>query len=97
MQQKKTTIFLPKMNKVFLSPILQNLKERSVLDNTHFENDPLDEPKKIQPSKQFYIFRKSVKNGKWRSKSNLRFTRVYIAVTLQTAKFVPLKRVLKGS
>ena len=30
---KQTTIFLPKINKIFLSPILQNLKGRSVLDN----------------------------------------------------------------
>ena len=30
-QNKRTTIFLPKINKLFLSPILQNLKGRSVL------------------------------------------------------------------
>ena len=28
--------FLPKINKVFLRPILQNLKGRSVLDNFFF-------------------------------------------------------------
>ena len=31
--KQQTTIFLPKINKVFLRPILQNLKGRSVLDN----------------------------------------------------------------
>ena len=39
----KRPFFLPKINKVFLSLILQNLKGRSVLDNIFFENDPLDE------------------------------------------------------
>ena len=39
----KRQFFLPKINKVFLSPILQNLRGRSVLDN-FFENDPLDNP-----------------------------------------------------
>ena len=34
------TIFSAKINKVFLSPILQNLKGRSVLDKCIFENDP---------------------------------------------------------
>ena len=32
LQNKKTTIFLQKINKVFLSPVLQNLNGRSVLD-----------------------------------------------------------------
>ena len=41
--KQQTTIFLPEINKVFLRPILQNLKGRSVLDKFFFENDPLDE------------------------------------------------------
>ena len=44
-QTKQTITFLPKINKVFLSPILQNLNGRSVLDKFLFENDPCDEQK----------------------------------------------------
>ena len=70
--KQQTTIFSAK-NKylVFLRPILQNLKGRSVLDNFFFENDPLDKPNQMSPSKKFYLFRKLVKNAKWWSKSNL--------------------------
>ena len=56
--------FLPKINKVFLRPILQNLKGRSVLDNFFFENDPLDELNQMPISKKFYLFRKLVKKAK---------------------------------
>ena len=71
-QNNKQPFFLPKINKVFMSLILQNLKGRSVLDN-FFENDPLDEPKRMLLSKKFCLFRKLVKNAKckWWSKSNL--------------------------
>ena len=58
--KQQTTIFLPKINKVFLGPILQNLNGKSVLDNFIFENDSLDEPKKMPPSKKFSFFRKLV-------------------------------------
>ena len=58
------TIFLPEINKVFLRPILQNLKGRSVLDKFFFENDPLDELNQMPLSKKFYIFRELVKNAK---------------------------------
>ena len=60
----KRPFFLPKINKVFLRPILQNLKERSVLDKLFFENDPLDELNQMPISKKFYLFRKLVKNAK---------------------------------
>ena len=60
----KRPFFLPKINKVFLRPILQNLKGRSVLYNFFFENDPLDELNQMPLSKQFYVFRKLVKNAK---------------------------------
>ena len=63
--KQQTTVFLPKINKVFLSPILQNLKEKSVLDKFLFENDSLDEPKNMSPSKKFYLLRKMIKNAKW--------------------------------
>ena len=48
-----TTIFMPKMYKVFLSLILQNLKGRFVLPfgQLFFENDPLDEPNQMPLSK----------------------------------------------
>ena len=85
----KRPFFLPKINKVFLRPILQNLKGRSVLDNFFFENDPLDEPNQMPSSKKFYLFRKLVKNAKWWSKSNL-------PLSHSTAKCFPLKRVLKN-
>ena len=62
--KQQTTIFLPEINKVFLRPILQNLKGRSVLDKFFFENDPLDELNQMLLSKKFYIFRKLVKNAK---------------------------------
>ena len=62
--KQQTTIFLPKINKVFLRPILQNLKGRSVLDNFFFENDPLDEVNQMPLSKKFYLFRKLVKIAK---------------------------------
>ena len=68
-QQQQTTnnkrpFFLPKINKVFLRPILQNLKGSSVLDNFFFENDPLDELNQMPLSNKFYLFRKLVKNAK---------------------------------
>ena len=47
----KRPFFLPKINKVFLRPILQNLKGRSVLDTFFFENDHFDEPNKMPLSK----------------------------------------------
>ena len=73
LQQQQTTnkqtnnkrpFFLPKINKVFLRPILQNLKGRSVLDNFFFENDPLDELNQMPLSKKCYLFRKLVKTAK---------------------------------
>ena len=60
----KRPFFLPKINKVFLRPILQNLKGRSVLDKFFFENDPFDEPNQMPLSKKFYLFRKLVKIAK---------------------------------
>ena len=48
-----------------MSPILQNLEGKCGLDVLNKFNDPLDEPKKMPPSKLFYLFRKSVKNAKW--------------------------------
>ena len=70
-QNKQTTIFLPKINNVFLRRIWQNLNGRSVLDIFVVENNPLDKSKKMRSKKKFYIFRKMVKNAKWWSKSNL--------------------------
>ena len=86
----KRPFFLPKINKVFLRPILQNLKGRSVLDKFFFENDPFDEPNQMPSSKKFYLLSKLVKNAKWWSKSNL-------PLSHSTAKFFPLKRVLKNT
>ena len=63
-KKQQKTIFLSKINKIFLSPILQNLKGRSVWDTFSFKNDPLGEPKKMPLSKKFYTFRKLVKNAK---------------------------------
>ena len=47
------------LKSIFLSSmslILQNLKGKSVLDEHLFENEPFDEPKKMPPSKMFYLF-----------------------------------------
>ena len=85
----KRPFFLPKINKVFLRPILQNLKGRSVLDNFFFENDPFDELNQMPLSKKFFLFRKLIRNAKQWSKSNL-------PLSHSTAKFFPLKRVLKN-
>ena len=57
------------------------------------ENDPIDKPKQMPPSKKFLLFRKLVKNAKWWSKSSLPN---YPSLTLLTAKFFPLKMVLKN-
>ena len=84
----KRPFFLPKINKVFLRPILQNLKGWSVLDKFFFENDPLDEPNQMPSSKKIYLLSKLVKNAKWWSKSNL-------PLSHSTAKFFPLKKGLK--
>ena len=84
----KRPFFLPKINKVFLRPILQNLKGRSVLDKFFFENDPLDEPNQMPSSKKFYLLSKLIKNAKWWSKSNL-------PLSHSTAKFFPLKKGFK--
>ena len=84
----KRPFFLPKINKVFLRPILQNLKGRSVLDKFFFENDPLDEPNQMPPSKKLYLLSKLVKNAKWWSKSSL-------PLSHSTAKFFPLKKGFK--
>ena len=55
--KNKRHFFLPKINKVFLSPILQNLKGRSILYKFFFENNPLDEQKKMPASKKGFLFR----------------------------------------
>ena len=83
-KKKKRPFFLPKINKVFLRPILQNLKGRSVLDKFFFENDPLDEPKQMRQSKKILSFKEVSQN------------RIYPSLTLLTAKLFPFKRVLKN-
>ena len=54
------------------------------------KNDPLDQPKKMPTSKKLYIFRKLVKT------QNGDQNRINPSFTLQTAKFVPFKSVLKN-
>ena len=63
-QNNKRPFFLPKINQVFLRPILQNLKGRSVLDKFFFENDPFNELNQMPLSKKFYLLSKLVKNAK---------------------------------
>ena len=53
------------------------------------ENDPVDEPKKMAPSKNVYLFRGQSKTH------NGDQNRIYPSLTLQTAKCFPLKMVLK--
>ena len=50
----------------------------------NFENEPLDEPKKMPPSKKLYLFKKMVRNANWWSTSNLPLS--------QTAKLFPFKK-----
>ena len=94
-QQQQTTnnkrpFFLPKINKVFLRPILQNLKVRSVLDKFFFENEPLDELNQMPLSKN------SIASGSLSETQNSGQNRIYPSLTLLTGKLFPLKRVLKN-
>ena len=41
------------------------LEEKVRFGHFFFENDPLDEPKRMPLSKKFYLLRKLVKNAKW--------------------------------
>ena len=85
----KRPFFLPKINKVFLRPILQNLKGRSVLDNFFFENDPLDELNQMPLSKN------SISSGSWSISQNSGQNRIYPSLT-RPQNFSLLKRVLKN-
>ena len=58
------------------------------MDKFFFENDPLDEPNQMPPSKKFYLLSKLVKNANWWSKSSL-------PLSHSTAKFFPLKKGFK--
>ena len=60
---------MPKINKVFGSPILQNLNGKSVLDNFF-----LNEPKKMPSRKKFYIFRKNEDGQNRKMVTKIEFT-----------------------
>ena len=75
-QNKKTTIFLPKINKAILKvdtilePNIHNIAKsgRKVRLGQHFfENNSLDEPKKAPSSTRIDLFRniEIVENAKW--------------------------------
>ena len=87
----KRPFFLPKINKVFLRPILQNLKGRSVLDNFFL--------KMILSTSQIrcHQAKDSISSGSWSKMQNGGQNRIYPSLTLLTAKFFPLKRVLKNT
>ena len=82
---KQTTIFLPKINKVFWSTILQNLNERKVRSGQFFKNYSLYESKKMPSNKN--LFRKIVET------KNCDQNRVYPSPRLQY--FTLFKRLKK--
>ena len=86
----KRPFFLPKINKVFLRPILQNLKGRSVLDNFFFENDPLDELNQIQMP----LSKNSISLGSWSKRQNSGQNRIYPSLSLDR-KIFPFKKGFK--
>ena len=90
-QNNKRPFFLPKINKVFLSPILQNLKGRSFLDKFFLKMILSTSRKGCHYAKS------SSSSGSWSKTQNGGQNRIYPSLTLQTAKFVPLKSVLKNS
>ena len=67
---------MPKINKVFGSPILQNLNGKSVLDNFF-----LDEPKKMPSREKFYIFRKTEDGQNRKMVTKIEFTPIYLIST----------------
>ena len=90
-QDNKRTFFLPKINKVFLSRILQNLKGRSgPFCTIIFENDPLARQAENDATKQ---------KGVYFQGSQKRKMVIKIEFTLfpRSARFVPLRSVLKNS
>ena len=86
-QQQQTTIFLPKTNKVFLSPIIQNLKGRSVLDNFFL--------KMILSTSRIgcHHAKSSISLGRRSKTQNGDQNLIYPSLTLLIAKIFPLKRV----
>ena len=85
----KRPFFLPKINKVFLRPILQNLKGRSVLDNFFLKMILSTSRIRCHQAKNY------ISSGSWSKTQNGGQNRIYPSLTLLTAKFFPLKRVLK--
>ena len=64
MRQSSTFLLHFEINKVFWSPILQNLNVKSILDNLFFENYSLYRPKKMpDQEKNVYFSRKMVENA----------------------------------
>ena len=81
----KRPFFLPKINKVLLRPILQNLKGRSVLENFSL--------KMILPTSRIrcYQAKNSIFLGSRSKTQNSGQNRIYPSLTLLTAKFFPLR------
>ena len=64
-QNKQTTIFSAKNKQSISGPYFTKSEGKVRFGQLFFENDPLDEPKKMPSNKKFYLFRKKVKNAKW--------------------------------
>ena len=64
---KKRQFFLPKINGVFLSPILQNLKERSVFDNFFLKIILLN---LSTSQKRCHKAKSSILSGRWSKTQN---------------------------
>ena len=77
--------------KIKYEPNLTTSEGKIRFGQIFFENDPLDEPKKMPPSKS------SIFSGSRSKTQNGDQNRIYPgSLTLQTAKWFPLKRVLKN-
>ena len=83
--KQQTTIFSAKNESSIFETNFTKSEGKVRFGQFFFENDPLDEPNQMPPSKKFYPSRKLVKNAKWWSKSNLPSQ----SLTLLTAKNKP--------
>ena len=68
-KQQQTTIFSAK--KKNSEPNFTKSEGKVLFGQIFYENDPLDEPKRMPPSKKFCFFQEVGKNAKRWAKSNL--------------------------
>ena len=90
-ETNKRPFFLPKINKVFISPILQHLKRRSVLDKLFLKMIVSTGRKRCRQAKS------SIFSGSRSKTQNGYQNRIYPSRTLQSpdCKIFPFKKVFK--